>query len=699
MKWKAGVMVPALLACCLSAQAGASLLGAGPSATQRVQSHRQERPGQRETKGEPSITHPAFPLLDDDGRNVISSRGPVSAGRTCGACHDTDFIATHSYHASVGLDEMSAPGAAPGSRAWDTSPGMYGKWDPLLYRYLTPPGDTVFDMGTADWIRTAGRLHAGGGPAARSRDGRSLEELPADAAERFAFDEETGSRSVWDWSRSGVTEFDCFLCHIPEPANDARIEAQRRGAFRWASTATLERTGLVTRRDGRWEWNDRAFGAGGVPAPGALRVVPPTSRHCGQCHGLVAQGDDPVIARYGDGQQWSTETTGLIFSPQRLSESGMNLRGKVTLSVPWDIHAERLVECSDCHFPLNDPALLHGPTPPWLRVDVRRPALEEFLSRPDHNFAKGRSSLGTVADDLDGTMRRCEDCHSVEDNHEWLPYKKRHMDRLLCEACHIPKVRAPVRRATDWTVLTADGGPRVEYRGVRGRVDDPAALVVGYTPVLLPRKDPDRNARLGPHNLITTWYWVHGNPPRPVRLYDLERAYFRDGSYDPEILRALDANGDGRLVESELVLDTAAKVGIVKKKLQSLGLADPRIVAEIQPYSLHHGVVTAGWATRDCTTCHSRPSVLSEPLLLASSAPGGAGAARVADTNALMPGRVLADGGAAFYSPDATEAGFYVLGHDRWRAIDTAGVLTVLLVLAAAVLHGGARVWTSRKKR
>ena len=76
-----------------------------------------------------SPLHPTFPLLDDDGENVLESGKPVSTMITCGDCHDTDFIAEHSYHVSVGLNDLSSPGRTiterPGSleiRIWPSPP-------------------------------------------------------------------------------------------------------------------------------------------------------------------------------------------------------------------------------------------------------------------------------------------------------------------------------------------------------------------------------------------------------------------------------------------------------------------------------------------------------------------------------------------------------------------------------------------------
>ncbi len=85
--------------------------------------------------------HPTFPLLDTNGDNVLDSGQPVSTMTTCGQCHDTEFISTHSFHTDVGLNSLSAPGEQEGGQSWDISPGLFGKWNPLTYSYLSPEGD------------------------------------------------------------------------------------------------------------------------------------------------------------------------------------------------------------------------------------------------------------------------------------------------------------------------------------------------------------------------------------------------------------------------------------------------------------------------------------------------------------------------------------------------------------------------------
>jgi len=643
--------------------------------------------------------HPEFPLLDHQGVNVLDSGEAVSTMQTCGACHDADFIQQHSFHTDVGLKDFADAGSVPGGRPWETSPGYFGNWNPLTYRYLSPQGDELIDLSTVAWIQTLGARHVGGGPAVYSREGELLSELEwvSDDPETNTQDPESGELISWDWAESGLVEMNCFLCHTKAPNNEARIKALQDGNFKWASTATLVGSGIVDTIDGEFQWNAEAFNADRELSDEFVIIQDPTNENCGQCHGLVHDElETPIITTGCLPDRWMTVTTGQIISPQRLSDTGLNLANKDQLTRSWDIHAERLLQCTDCHYSLNNPVYYQSTDetqPEHLIFDPRRLELGEYLYQPLHQFARGQSAESTVAPELKDTMRRCESCHSIEVTHDWLPYKDRHVSALSCESCHIPKMYSPAVQQFDWTVIHTDGEPAKVCRGVEGEQVNPDTLITGFDPVLLPRADIDGSTNLAPYNMITSWYWVYGEPPRPVRLADLKSVWLNGENYHADILTVFDASGDGVLEFSELVIDSAEKETLIASRLAGLGLTNPRIVGDIQPYSINHTVTNGEWITKNCETCHSRESKVTQPFRLASYMPGNVLPEFVQDSNITFSGDLYTtDDGQLYYQPLSREDGLYVLGHDNATTVDQIGGLIFLGTLTGIVLHGGLRV-------
>jgi Ni/Fe-hydrogenase b-type cytochrome subunit len=382
----------------------------------------------------------------------------------------------------------------------------------------------------------------------------------------------------------------------------------------------------------------------------------------------------------------------------------MNLSGKADLSRSWDVHAERQLQCTDCHYALNNPAHAaesQRAEPGHLLYDPRSLEISEYLEKPDHNFARGQSAQYNVAPELKGTMRRCESCHDADKGHaDWLPYTDTHMAAVACETCHIPQLYAPAIQSYDWTVLTVEKGPVKTYRGVEGDPSAVTSLVTGYKPVLLNRTNIDGQKLLAPYNLITTYYWVYddanGNK-RPVRLLDLETAYFESNSYAAEILSAFDTNSDDWLSGDELVIDSSAKEETVKSRLISLGLNNPRIEGLTQPYSINHNVTRGENAVNECKACHNADSRVSQPMMLSSYAPNGVVPTFDTANNVNASGEIVTSGGAVFYNPLPANDRMYVFGSSRVNWIDWLGALMFAGTILGVAGHGTLRFWSTRK--
>ena len=67
---------------------------------------------------------------------------------------------------------------------------------------------------------------------------------------------------------------------------------------------------------------------------------------------------------------------------------------------------------------------------------------------------------------------------------------------------------------------------------------------------------------------------IHTAAGRPVRLLDLERAYFENGAYAANILSAFDGNRDGSLSADELVIDTLGRVAVERLHQVQIAAAD-----------------------------------------------------------------------------------------------------------------------------
>lgn len=434
-----------------------------------------------------------------------------------------------------------------------------------------------------------------------------------------------------------------------------------------------------------------------------LSITQPTNQHCGQCHGLVHDGKTPLTVPHDFARLHKedksrkpyniTRQTGVVNSPQDLAESAMNLKSKKDLHFPWDVHARRQLDCIDCHFIGNDPRFC-GNLPAnlgHLKMDPRKiKSPGEILKRPDHQ-------LKTAA---------CTCCHEPLAAHKSLPYRKRHMDVLACQSCHVPSIHGPAFRAVDSTVVTADGGPRIEYRGESKDQSHGDSLntkfLAGFQPALFPHvnKNPNdpRDQIISPFNLVTYWSWRSAKTKEAVPAETVKEAFLTGNNYRPEILKALDKNNDNRLDASELVLDTPEKIQAVKNNLKAAGVQDPEIIGVIKAFKVDHGIRNAKHMKRDCSYCHGEKSTFGNDVILALHAPAGIVPLPERGALAKINGSIEKDQtGALFLARGSEVPGHYVFGHSRMSSLDNIGFWIFILSLLGAMFHGGLRFLSARK--
>jgi len=418
-------------------------------------------------------------------------------------------------------------------------------------------------------------------------------------------------------------EMNCFLCHMAEPNHEERQRALQSGKAEWSISATLIGTGLLTRTDDGYVWNQEAFSEEMVE-PGTSYV---SERSCGACHGLVHSGKKPLFVDIGSGTDWTTEKTGQVFSSQRIRLSGMNLQGKDGLARSWDVHAERLVQCGDCHYSRGRPERLAGEVKP------------------------------TATASLGEQRRRCESCHSLDGTHGWLPELQRHFAAVSCESCHVPRLHMAAQEQIDATVARLDRQPQRSYRGIEGgRIDDPVtSYIEGYRPLLLLGTTADGSDRVIPYNLVTEWVWQDSASGGTVPNDTVRAAWIEGDAYRPGVLAAFDRNGDGRLDDGELRLDDSVKIALIRANLLELGVQQPEIVGRVRSYHIHHSVTHGDQVGRDCSGCHepdkSKAVQTAEPEFeLAPYVPGGVVPSQLAGEGVRLEGewQVTADGRLVF---------------------------------------------------
>lgn len=593
-----------------------------------------------------SPMHPTFPLLDSAGNNVLESGNPMSTVKTCGRCHDVDFILKHSYHLDPAVQTQTSQNPPPN---WDITDGILGTWDPLSYRYRQSGSynlasncflchtdkpnihawQEALRQGDTAWANSA--ILLGTGILRKTEQGWQWNPI--------AFQQNGDLEKELVRLRDPQSE-NCAACHGPvhENVNQPVI----------ADTCNnpLEPTGQIiagqhiSRSGMNIENKEQNHRPWDIHAERGLSCV--------NCHYAP---NNPAYAREKD-----------------------NLR------------------------------------PPSLTFDPRRLTPGEYLKAPDHNFARGETAQHPIAPTTRGTMRECADCHNAQKAHEdWMPYMNTHLNALSCQSCHIPKIYAPAPETYDWTVIMPDGSPRKVCRGVDGSASltntqipfTVANRISGYEPILLWKKGQN-GEHLAPYNLVTVWFWVYDDEnghTRPVELDALKSAWMDGDHYAADVINVFDSNHDHHLSVDELRIDTDAKRAIIAKRLAAQGLHNPRIEGLILPYSIGHNVADGEWATRTCTACHGSTSRLTQEFPLSPYKPQGTDLRFVQGTNVITEGQIttLTDGSLTFRRKDTGQRRLYIIGHDRVLLVDWFGLLAFLGAVIGVTVHGALRYIAARR--
>lgn len=697
--------------------------------------------------------HPPIFLLDSNGQQVIDTGQPISTRASCGHCHDYDLI-SQGLHSQQGRLEILAGKNKVRPFPNLVSPGMYGKWCCLPNRQLTPITNRSkegFDFGSPDWLRSCGTCHVGGGLAEFDRLGRRYDQTDRDSLAELDPDYHLYSQKYdkvipWDWQESGVAEVDCFLCHLPDFNRLARDAQIREGYFSWALTATLLGTGIVQEEMGELSYNPEAFNPDKTVKPELLSLGEPEVDNCGQCHGLAKTGAKAGCLNpfFSNELLRGTKKMARVWSSAKIKDSDLNLQGKENLDFAWDIHAQKKMKCIDCHFSPNNPAkakaivttratktdtamgtafksvpvtgltsdsgvrmakdfksapvtayplLYHPPTLKW----------RDFLLQPDHNLAKGDGYPQTVADNLDGSMRGCADCHLASASHDWLPYRNLHFQKIACETCHIPKKYYWACQQIDLTIFPQGIS---NYRGVIGDYKNLQSQVVGFQPAyFLKRSQNSLEAKIIPCNPIGALFWFDQQHQRPAFPHQVRQAFYQwDEKFQlkmlPLVVKFFDLDQDGQVSEKEMRLDSLKKINFAKALLGQQGLQDPQLTLEVIPFSLNHNILIKEQAIKDCRECHSAKSRWQARMEIFNYLPPGVNPtiSEVVPRDLRGKQAASAQDGKIFYSSAFILENLYLMGFCRNIIVEWLGWLSVLISLIGSFIHGTLRILANHKR-
>jgi hypothetical protein len=538
--------------------------------------------------------HEKIVLKGFDGSALtINSKIPFSPKKTCGTCHDYNWI-TNGYHFQQGRTDGARKVVINDTYdrrySWNLSSGMYGKYsltteNPIQLAKKMNSHPSEIDKSSFFFVQHCGACHPGGGWSEYDRKNHLYYdeenkkfgyELSADNplldGDYTPFNNgETSFRAPWD--RSGVSEADCLICHLKGYQWKERGGTLRGRFFKYGPTVGA---GWATVKLSQDEFGNMK--GEGVDVDYTKKEIAdfenlhlqitkrPPDENCWSCH-AISDGRKR-------GRQWSPDT---------------------------DIHKAKGLHCLSCH-----------------------------PSDKDHNFAKGNTLQETVRDDLDNTMPSCEDCHYKRKDKKAPryrhPFSPRHLKRISCQTCHIPFLTTPADLVYDH----ASTGETTIYETSKFLSNDPVDPKKSISGIDLNIWYPairEYKGRIVPVKSLIVIYWgdldENTNVVKPIFLWkirELKKPPLKDDDGDgiPEInsldeikaflmtLKGRDKFGDPIADHPVLVkggflyhLDKKGDVEMIKYERSNT-----------YDFSLSHNIMQGFQVigARGCKDCHSKNS-------------------------------------------------------------------------------------------
>lgn len=422
--------------------------------------------------------------------------------------------------------------------------------------------------------------------------------------------------------------------------------------------------------DSRMPWEQ--LGYSGDPIYSVNRT-PELTEHT-SCK-MTLQSLDPELELpadyFGNEQAYSCQFFGTVFAAGHLNESALNYEDKETLSYPYDVHAARGLNCSDCHFEekAGKRHLAVDPDANHLIWDPRK--LNHAATIPENGTHLGSAD--------------CSACHNIDSTHQNLPFRDRHMAKVSCQACHIPQLDLPALRIVDRTVTDADRQPLRRFTSL-GDAPDLTNQTLPVRPARpLLATSAEHDGKIVPFNAVIRFAWEDENG-QPVDE-NLVAAIFQsdDGNPPADVMERFDANRDDQLDSDELTLNTQAKYDFVRAALMNAGVASPSIRMDVSRHIISHGVKQGKRALSQCDSCHSSEGHMAQPTTLAGSVPVKF-SQQDNDPSGLPSGTLVQREGALIYDPAPAMKGVHLFGATA-RMTSVLGLLLFIATLGGIGTH------------
>ncbi len=269
------------------------------------------------------------------------------------------------------------------------------------------------DMSSFNFAIACGACHPGGGPLETDRAGNRYDiYMKRKNYQSGGTNDLDGDYYKAMWTKTGVLEADCLICHMPGYRFKDRASQIKALNFRYAATVgaglALVQGSIKDGQNPTVEYDPTRFDKTGHVRLKIVLEIP--SENCLNCHG----------------------------------ESDFKKRGASYIGQGVGHPGNSNIRCVTCH---------------WAGSQAKDPRIS---GREMHEIGKGDDPGGFVSDNLDNTVRTCADCHESGKfgatlmHHRGIP--PHHFKKLSCLVCHVPWRQAKAALIQDSTVFNKAPG-------------------------------------------------------------------------------------------------------------------------------------------------------------------------------------------------------------------------------------------------